>query len=154
MLEKFVGTIGDENAIFETILFEVESNYDYFNKNGYDVILHSLTNGKFQVEKVVNLSDPNQEPLPKSDYWKKKYWIYTVGRSQSISMVLCRIDLTIKSADIYENGNTDICHVGAMVDPDKPVKKMTPEEIRLGFQELCGILQESTETKSKPKKAM
>lgn len=153
MLEKLIGLTADENTLFETILFEIESNYDYFKSKACIIPLETADNQRHQIEKIIWRRDP-EDNSDLDEYWKKKYWIGIEGKSNRITYIFCRIDLTTKSATIYQDGNTDIWQAGQMFDPDKPVKPMRPEEIRLAFQELSGMLQDNVENKSKPKRAM
>ena len=154
MLDKLVGLTADEDTLFETVLFELESNFDIFKSECYDIVLKQVENQKFKIEKVIWRNDSNNKPPPHSEYMRKNPWFSFEGKGKKIGLILIRIDLTVKSADIFQDGSSEVCLTGSLVDPNSPAKKMTAEEIRIGFQELCGILQDSIEVKSKPKKAI
>ena len=64
MFEKLLGVIADENNLFELIQFEVEANFDHFNVNSYEIILKSLENKQFKVEKIVWRNDPDHQAPP------------------------------------------------------------------------------------------
>ena len=85
---------------------------------------------------------------------KKKFWFGIDNRANRINVLLCRIDLSVKCVTVHQEGHVEDVFLGHMVDPDKPTRDMSPEEIRLGFQELCGLLESQPQEKSKPKKAM
>lgn len=153
MLEKLIGLTADENTLFETILFEIESNYDYFKSKACIIPLVANDTQKYQVEKIIWRQETKIN-MDLAEYWKKKCWLGIESKSNRISFLFCRVDLTTRSATIYQDGNTDIYNVGHMVDPDEPVEPMTAEEIRLAFQELSGMLQEGIEKKSKSIKAI
>ena len=49
MLKKLIGLTGDEDTLFETVVFEVESNYDYFKSTAYDIFLKPVDYQQFQI---------------------------------------------------------------------------------------------------------
>lgn len=154
MLEKLVGMMGDENTLFETIVFEVESDYDFYHTNHFVIPLKVLENNQFQIESVLWQKDYPEDARPDADFLKKRFWFSNVGKSKRIDMFFHRTDMSVKCAEIFRDRDWELW-LGYAMDPDEPPpRELTPEEIRRGFQELCGILQDDIEIKSKPKKAM
>ncbi len=74
MLEKLIGLTAAEDVLFDTIVRELQANYDYFKSRTYDIVLKPINKIQFEIEKVIWRNGPNKNTPPHSEYRRKKVW--------------------------------------------------------------------------------
>lgn len=155
---ELTGQTFSENELFEVVLFEVESDYDQHSSDCMNIFFERIENKKIKVTEIIRFEDIAALDKCERQNIEKKEWISVDGKSGSIRLMLCRFDRTGELAVVY-NDNTrtrrEESHLSWLDEYEDYGKPLTEEEMRLGFQELCGVLQ-SNELKQnlKPKKAI
>ena len=150
IFQELIGEKASEESFFQRLLFDVEANYEQYASKYMQLILEKHSDGEFEAVELIKFANKESLEINVKKLLKKKCWIkISLLRSESaVYLSLCRKDLTTKSAVIFKKGHTQISN-GGYADPDAPPIELTDEEIIQGIRELCGIMEDHIESKSK-----
>ena len=154
--DELIGQTFSENELFELVLFEVESHYDQHFSDSMNIFFERIENQKIKVTQITHFENLDALDKHERQNIEKKEWISIDTSHGNIRLMLCRFDRTGQLAVVSKTGTRrQESHLSWFDEYDFYGKPITEEEMRLGFQELCGVFQNhESKQKLKPKKAV
>ncbi|MBC7420837.1 MAG: hypothetical protein H7328_08915 [Bdellovibrio sp.] len=150
-------TYDHEMEFHELLCTDVENHYDTYVETFVHFYFYRLPNNKIKIAAFVRFGD-------KADMLKMCRAIITHKESYEvhnacnhIQVSLCRFNQFTTTSAIHKDPSENFTVEGGIeyIDPDLQTPPMTPEELRLAFQELAGCFRgELEDQKSRLKKAI
>ena len=154
-LEHYVGQTFQEKEFYELLLFEIELNFEQFSDQFVHFYFERIQDKKIKITDLAYFKNSIDMNNQARKIIEKVEWF---GISQNVNhydLLLCRFDRTGTIAGIWKDSliTHDWCHGWA--DEHPAPRPMSPEEIRLAFQELAGFFEDQQEIqKLRSKKAV
>jgi hypothetical protein len=152
---QLLGKTFSEKEFYELLLFELEASYRTHEPKFIHFYFDRLSGEKIKITDVVYFGSSEEKNRKDRTIIETKEWFEVEQLPQDFNLRLCRIDRTGWISFIWR-GDT-ITHDSKLGWADeRPARApMTPEEIRLGFQELASFFQDQQEFQPlKSKKAV
>lgn len=152
-LSKLIGQIFHDDHIYEILHFDIESNFKVYAGKFIHLYFTHLDNGYIRIDALAQFQDQDLLYAAKKKILGQMAWLEIYEHGHHIDLTIVRKDRSGKISIIGPRIN--LTQKFREESYDLPVRSepMTAEEIRRGFAELAGFI-ENHEELSKPKKAM
>ena len=153
--QALVGKTFSESEFYETLLFEVEENFELYLSKHLHFYFDRLSAEKIRINEVVCFPDRSTITKQKKKIIEDKEWFEINEDHGHINLSLCRFDRSGKGSTIERNHTHTQEKWFSWADEYPSQGPLSPEEIRQGFRELAGMFESKEhEPQLRPKKAV
>jgi hypothetical protein len=138
--ENQVGKIFFENEFYESILFELEKNFEQHFSKFIHFYFERIEKMKIRITGIAHFIDSKEMNKKGREIIEEREWFEIAENHDHLNLILCRFDRTGFASSIWKDSTRTEDWKRGWAD-EKPYKPMTPDEIRHGFQELAGFFQ-------------
>lgn len=155
-MQSLVGQIFQEMEFYETLLFEIEENFEQYFSKAMHFYFERTEDGKIKITEVVHFSGLDEMDKCERSIIEKKEWLSVYETCERLGMQLVRFDRTGWLSIVWNKENTHTQEWGVLWADEIPYEgPMSVEEKRQAFRELAGIFDDTRELqKLGPKKAV
>lgn len=154
--QDLIGGEFTENELYESVLFQVEENFDHYFTKYIHLYFQRVTMKRIRITQVMNFRTEEDLQQRSRQIIEKMEWLEVTRNCNHINLILCRLDRSGQASTVRKDRPSetfDWCHGWA--DETHCQEPMTPEEIRLAFQELSGLFEHPQSTALlRPKKSV
>ena len=144
-----------EAELYELLLFEIEENFNDFFGQFVHLYFERTNDGKIMINDVLSFSDGAKADEKSRSIIEKKEWLEILENEDHIDLFLVRLDRTGSISVAWKDRTLTHPWKYGWLDEGPPRPPLTPEEIRLAFNELLGVFEDQQELqKSKSKIAV
>ena len=156
--QSLIGKTFTENELYETILFDIEQNFENYFSEHIHIYFEHLGADKILVKDLVLFADSNSAYLVRREFIEKKAWFeVTYDSKTAVKFMMCRLNRSGKFSIIWKEHthHQKMGRLGWLDEYPQLKKELTPEEIRKGCLELLGLFEQNQEVqKLQSKKAV